>query len=145
MQTNQKQTAKVNRGIGSFTLESNRVKASQTATHALGGRVISAALGRLFMGLKLSLGWSLQLSTRLYPALSPQPQETCFYLRSQQQNEAITLNKYTNYSTYTGSKNSMRSYQAVEIISREDYLSQFKLMNLKCILGNIQHRVGNKK
>lgn len=53
----------VNRGIISFAPESNGVKPSQTATHALGVRVISAALGRLFMGLKLSLGWSLQLNT----------------------------------------------------------------------------------
>lgn len=37
--------------------------AESTATHASGARVISAALGRLFMGSKLSLGWSLQLST----------------------------------------------------------------------------------
>lgn len=39
------------------------VKWGQTAAHALGIRVISAALGRLFMGLKPSRGWSLQLST----------------------------------------------------------------------------------
>lgn len=43
-----------------------------------------------------------------------------------------------------GSKNSIWTYQTVEIVSREDYLSQFKLMNLKQILGNTQHRVGNK-
>lgn len=39
------------------------VKRGQAAAHALGIRVISAALGRLFMGLKPSRGWSLQLST----------------------------------------------------------------------------------
>lgn len=34
-----------------------------TAIHTSGAQVISAALGRLFMGSELSLGWSLQLST----------------------------------------------------------------------------------
>lgn len=44
----------------------SRVKqghSESTVTHASGAPVISAALGRLFMGSKLSLGWSLQLST----------------------------------------------------------------------------------
>lgn len=81
---------------------------------------------------------------KLYPTLFSQPQETCFYLYSQQQNKDITLNKYTN-SENMRSKNSIWTYQAVEIISREDYLSQFKLMNQKQILGNMQDRVRNKK
>lgn len=53
----------VNQGIISFTLESNRVKPSHTETHSLRVQVISAALGRLFIGLKLSLNRSLQLNT----------------------------------------------------------------------------------
>lgn len=36
MQTNEKQTAMVSRGIISLTVESNRVKLSQTEMHALG-------------------------------------------------------------------------------------------------------------
>lgn len=36
---------------------------ASTVTHASGARVISAALGTVFMGSKLSLGWSPQLST----------------------------------------------------------------------------------
>lgn len=97
MQTNEKQTATVNRGIISFTPESNRVKLSQSATHALGLGVISASLGRLFMGLKQPR-LEPAAERRLDPTLPPQPLETCSYLRPQQQTEVVMMNKYTNDS-----------------------------------------------
>lgn len=97
MQTNEKQTATVDRGIISFTPESNRVKLSQSATHALGLGVISASLGRLFMGLKQPR-LEPAAERRLDPTLSPQPLETCSYLRPQQQTEVVMMNKYTNDS-----------------------------------------------
>ena len=56
--------------------------------------------GEIIHGLKTQPRLEHAAEHKLYPIPSSQPQETCFYLYSQQQNEDITLSKYTNYSKY---------------------------------------------